>query len=93
VFHRSCFLAVLLALALPLAAQDRAADLQTAFARAQHLKRGINVSHWFSQHPGDYSAQHTDTETTSDDIATMARLGFDNVRLSIDAVPLEQYPH
>ena len=92
-FHRSCFLAVLLALALPLAAQDRAADLQTAFARAQHLKRGINVSHWFSQHPGDYSAQHTDTETTSDDIATMARLGFDNVRLSIDAVPMEQYPH
>lgn len=89
---RSCFLPALLALALPLAAQNRAADVQTAFARAQHLKRGINVSHWFSQSPGNYSAHHTDTETTPDDIATVARLGFDNVRLSIDAVPLEQYP-
>jgi endoglucanase len=91
---RQCtyFLAALVAVALPLAAQDRAADLQTAFARAQHLKRGINVSHWFSQSPGNYSAQHTENETTPDDIATIARLGFDNVRLSIDAVPLEQYP-
>jgi hypothetical protein len=91
--RRSCFLAILLALALPLVAQDRAADLRTAFARAQHLKRGINVSHWFSQNPGDYSANHTDAETTPDDIATMSKLGFDNVRLSIDAVPLEQFPH
>ena len=44
----------------------------TAFARAQHLKRGINVSHWFSQNAPDYSAQHTDTETTPGDIATIA---------------------
>ncbi len=85
------WLAVLLALALPAAAQDRA-GVQTAFARAQHLKRGINVSHWFSQNPSDYSAQHTNTETTTDDIALIAHLGFDNVRLSIDAVPLEQAP-
>ncbi|MGB6745998.1 MAG: cellulase family glycosylhydrolase [Terracidiphilus sp.] len=91
--HRLCILAALLALTLPAAAQDRAAEVQTAFARAQHLKRGINVSHWFSQNPGDYSAHHTDTETTPDDIATIARLGFDNVRLSIDAAPLEQYAH
>jgi hypothetical protein len=74
-------------------APDRTAGLQIAFARARHLRRGINVSHWFSQSPGDYSANHTDTETTPDDIATIAKLGFDNVRLSIDAVPLEQYPH
>lgn len=73
-------------------AQDREADMKIAFARAQHLKRGINVSHWFSQNAQDYSAHHTDTETTSEDIATIAKLGFDNVRLSIDATPLEQYP-
>jgi aryl-phospho-beta-D-glucosidase BglC (GH1 family) len=85
-------LAALLVLALPAAAQDRAAEVQTAFARARHLQRGINVSHWFSQNPGDYSAHHTDTETTSDDLAVIAKLGFDNVRLSIDAVPLEQSP-
>lgn len=88
-YLRWLVIAALLAFVLPVAAQDRAADLQTAFARAQHLKRGINVSHWFSQNPGDYSAHHTDTETTPDDIALIAKLGFDNVRLSIDAVPLE----
>jgi endoglucanase len=70
--------------------QDRSVAVQTAFARAQHLKRGVNVSHWFSQHATDYSAQHFDTETTADDLALIARLGFDNVRLSIDATPLEQ---
>lgn len=90
-FGFRCFV-TLLALSVPVLAQDRAAQVQTAFARAQHLKRGINVSHWFSQNAPDYSARHTDTETTADDLALMARLGFDNVRLSIDATPLEQFP-
>jgi endoglucanase len=99
----ACLIAVLLSPTIldgapPAAAQgqvpieDRAAAVATAFARAQHLKRGINASHWFSQSPGDYSVHHTGTEITADDIATMARLGFDNVRLSIDAAPLEQFP-
>ena len=73
-------------------AQDRSAEAKTAFARAQHLKRGINVSHWFSQSVNDYSPHHTGTETTTEDIALIARLGFDNVRLSIDPTPLEQAP-
>jgi aryl-phospho-beta-D-glucosidase BglC (GH1 family) len=85
-------LAALLALALPAAAQDHAAALRTAFARAQHLKRGINTSQWFSQSPGNYSAARTNRYTDAQDIALIARLGFDNVRLSIDPVPLEQYP-
>ena len=89
--HLRCF-AALLFVALPMAAQDRAAGLQTAFARAKHLKKGINVSHWFSQSANDYSAQHTSTYTDADDIALIARMGFDNVRLSIDATPLEQAP-
>jgi endoglucanase len=72
--------------------QDRSAASQTAFARAQHLKRGINVSHWFSQSANDYSAHHTATVTDDNDIALIARMGFDNVRLSIDATPLEQAP-
>ncbi len=84
-----CCLIAALVLTLPAIAQDRAADLKIAFARAQHLKRGINVSHWFSQNAPDYSARHTDTETTPEDIALIAKLGFDNVRLSIDATPLE----
>lgn len=78
--------------ALPVSGQDRAAEVKVAFARAQHLKHGINVSHWFSQNAHDYSAHHTDTETTPEDIATIAKLGFDNVRLSIDATPLEEDP-
>jgi len=86
------WLAAVLAIALPAAAQDHAAGLQTAFARAQHLKRGINASQWFAQSPGDYSAARTDRYTDAEDIALMARLGFDNVRLSIDAAPLEQHP-
>ena len=72
--------------------QDRSAASQTAFTRVLHLKRGINVSHWFSQSPNDYSAHHTSITTDDDDIALIARMGFDNVRLSIDATPLEQAP-
>ncbi|MFZ1086392.1 MAG: glycoside hydrolase family 5 protein [Terracidiphilus sp.] len=80
-------IALLLALALPATAQDRAAELQTAFHRAQHLKRGINASSWFAQ-SRDYSAAQTDRYTDAQDIALMANLGFDSVRLSIDAAPL-----
>lgn len=85
-------LAALLALTLPVAAQDQAAALRTAFARAQHLKRGINASGWFAQSASDYSAARTNRYTDDGDIALMAQLGFDNVRLSIDATPLEKYP-
>ncbi|MGD0737239.1 MAG: cellulase family glycosylhydrolase [Terracidiphilus sp.] len=83
-------LAVVISLSFPSLAQDHATDVKTAVARAQHLKRGINVSHWFSQNVADYSASHTETFTDDQDIALIAKMGFDNVRLSIDAVPLEQ---
>jgi endoglucanase len=85
-------LVFLLAVALPSAAQDRAAGLQTAIARDRHLQHGINASEWFAQSASDYSAARTNRYTDAKDIALMARLGFDHVRLSIDAVPLEQYP-
>ncbi len=91
-------LAVLLALTLPAAAQepaaapDQAAAMRTAFKRAEHLKRGINASIWFAQSPGDYSAARTNRFTDAADIALIAKLGFDNVRVSIDAVPLEEEP-
>ncbi len=85
-------LVFLLVAACPALAQDRAAELQTAFARAQHLKHGINASEWFAQSASDYSAARTNRYTDAGDIALMARLGFDNVRLSIDPVPLELGP-
>lgn len=59
-----------------------------AFSRAQHLEHGINASMWFAQSPGNYSVERLRTFTTSDDIALMHQLGFDHVRLSIDADPL-----
>jgi endoglucanase len=73
-------------------AADRSAELKTAFARVRHLQRGINASEWFAQSATDYSAARTDRYTNAADIALMANLGFDNVRLSIDATPLEQWP-
>jgi endoglucanase len=78
--------AVVLALVATCAAQDGRDQL--AFSRAEHLRHGINASIWFAQNPGDYSAERLRSFTTADDIALMQRLGFDHVRLSIDAEPL-----
>src|SRR5690348_10086724 len=75
-----------------LRAQDHSAQPQLASMRAQHLRHGINTSGWFAQNPGHYSAQYTSAEPTPADIALMAQLGFDNVRLGIDPDPLQQYP-
>ena len=92
---RLSFLAILLAFAIPSTAQnphdravqDRAADVQTAFARAQHLKHGINASGWFGG-TGDYSSEHIQSYIDDADIALIAKMGFDHVRLSIDPMPL-----
>jgi aryl-phospho-beta-D-glucosidase BglC (GH1 family) len=89
VLIRSRILFALLAFALPAFGQDRAADVKTAFARAQHLRHGINASEWFAQ-TSNYTAEQTNKYTDDSDIALMAQLGFDNVRLSIDAAPLER---
>ena len=67
-FRIRVFLALFL-ITSPAFAQDRSADLKIAFARAQHLRHGINASGWFAQNPGHYSAQYTNTETTPADIA------------------------
>jgi endoglucanase len=92
VFLRLRCAVALLAFTLPAVAQDRSAELKTAVVRAQHLRHGINASEWFAQSASDYSAARTDRYTNDADIALMAQLGFDNVRLSIDATPLEQFP-
>ncbi len=85
-------LIALFVFALPVFAQDRSSDLKTAFARAQHLRHGINASEWFAQSPGNYSEARMNHYTDDADIAIMAQTGFDNVRLSIDPVPLELDP-
>jgi len=80
------FMAIVVALATSLAAQDRA-GVETAFNRARHLQHGINTSEWFAQ-SRDYSGAHTDRYIDAQDIALIAKLGFDHVRLSIDPAPL-----
>jgi endoglucanase len=90
-FRIRCLIAVL-SFVIPVPAQDRADGLKTAFAHARHLRHGINASEWFAQSAGDYSAARTNRYIDAADIALMAKLGFDNVRLSIDPAPLEQSP-
>ena len=84
--HLSLGLLAAMFLPVALAAQTPAPD--HAFARARHLERGINASIWFAQSANDYSVERLRTFTTPDDIALMHKLGFDHVRLSIDADPL-----
>lgn len=56
-------------------------------ARFGRLRRGINLSHWFSQ-AADYSKSHLDTHTTVADIALIKSMGFDHVRFPIEPAPL-----
>jgi aryl-phospho-beta-D-glucosidase BglC (GH1 family) len=65
-------------------AQEKPVNLPSRFA---HLRRGINLSHWFSQSAG-YSKEHLDTHTTARDIDLIKSLGFDHVRFPIEPAPL-----
>ena len=75
----------------PLSAQTPANGPSVAFARVRYLAHGINASNWYAQ-TGDYSAQRLTTYITPQDFALIHRMGFDNVRLSIDAVQLIRNP-
>jgi aryl-phospho-beta-D-glucosidase BglC (GH1 family) len=63
------------------------AQTSLAFQRAEHLRRGINLSGWYAQ-TKDFSAARMDSYTTPADFQTIKGLGFDHVRLSIDPEPL-----
>jgi len=58
-----------------------------AFQRAEHLRRGINLSGWYAQ-THDFTPQRMDSYTTPADFQLIKSLGFDHVRLSIDPEPL-----
>lgn len=64
-------------------------DRDLAFDRAKHLQRGVNASLWFAQ-ARDYSPERLRMFMTEDDIALIENLGFDHIRLSVDAAPLLQ---
>jgi aryl-phospho-beta-D-glucosidase BglC (GH1 family) len=60
---------------------------QVPTSRLAHLRRGINLSHWFAQ-SADYSKAHLELHTTGEDIALIKSLGFDHVRLTLEPAPL-----
>ena len=62
-----------------------------AFHRAQRLRHGINAGMWFAQSPGHYTVERLRSFITEDDIRLIHQLGFDHVRLSVDAVPLSEW--
>jgi endoglucanase len=64
--------------------QQKPSNLATRFGR---LRRGINLSHWFSQ-AANYSKTHLETHTTAGDIALIKSMGFDHVRFPIEPAPL-----
>lgn len=64
--------------------QQKPSDLAARFGR---LRRGVNLSHWFSQ-AADYSKTHLETHTTAQDIALIKSMGFDHVRFPIEPAPL-----
>ncbi|MFL6253807.1 MAG: glycoside hydrolase family 5 protein [Pyrinomonadaceae bacterium] len=56
-------------------------------ARLAHVRRGINLSHWFAQ-SRDYSEKHLREHTTARDIELIKSLGFDHVRFTVEPAPL-----
>ena len=65
-------------------------DTSLASKRAQHLRHGINLSHWFSQvfDPKGYTKEHFDTYDTAQDIALIKAMGFDHVRFTLNCDPM-----
>lgn len=74
----------------PFAIAQTAAGNSPAFARAQHLRRGINLSDWFAQvyDKRGYTKEHFEAWTTAEDIALIKSMGFDHVRLSVNPEPM-----
>jgi endoglucanase len=79
-------LAIFLSTAAPLISQDSS----LAFKRSQHLRRGINLSHWFAQvfDPKGYTKEHFDAYDTAQDIALIKSMGFDHVRFTLNCDPM-----
>jgi endoglucanase len=68
----------------------RGQDTNLAFRRAEHLRHGINLSHWFSQvfDTKGYTKEHFNTYDTAQDIALIKSMGFDHVRFTLNCEPM-----
>jgi aryl-phospho-beta-D-glucosidase BglC (GH1 family) len=67
-----------------------AQDTGLAFRRAEHLRHGINLSHWFAQvyDTKGYTKEHFDTYDTAQDMALIKAMGFDHVRFTLNCEPM-----
>jgi len=67
-----------------------AQDTSLAFRRAETLRHGINLSHWFAQagDPKNYTKEHFDTYDTAQDMALIKAMGFDHVRFTLNCDPM-----
>jgi len=88
-----CILAV--EVAVMMAGSLVAQDTGLAFKRAQNLRHGINLSHWYSQvfDPKGYTKEHFDTYDTAQDMALIKNMGFDHVRFTLNCEPMFQRGH
>jgi len=83
-------LAFLLFVALNCPGQTQASPLPgVPESRFDHLRHGINLSHWFGQSPtGTYDAQRLTTYITARDFDLIKSMGFDHVRLTLEPAQL-----
>ncbi len=58
-------------------------------SEVQPLKRGVNLSHWFSQ---TRLPDYPPVPVTADDMALIRSVGLDHVRLPVDPVRLRRFP-
>jgi endoglucanase len=67
-----------------------AQEASVAFRRAEHLRHGINLSHWFGQvyDPKGYTKEHFDTYDTAQDMELIESMGFDHVRFTLNCEPM-----
>ena len=85
------FLALALTIVVIAGVRAHAQD-EMGFARAKHLRHGVNLSMWYAQDGDLYNAtggkEKLATYITPADFKLVHELGFDHVRLSIDPEPL-----
>ena len=88
----SCFVVLIASCAF---AQTAGSANSLAFARAQHLRRGLNLSGWFGQVyvAEGYTKHHFDDTVTVEDLALIRGMGFDHVRLVVNPEPMLNRDH
>src|SRR5271169_5760271 len=81
---------LLVAVGLIVASSLLAQDTKLAFQRAEHLRHGINLSHWFAQvyDAKGYTKEHFDCYDTAQDMALIKTMGFDHVRFTLNCEPM-----